>query len=63
MTLFDIIRKFKKEAEPSPALLTQMAGMRECNEKRMEAIKADMGEKYILHPVHLKTRLDEPRPV
>ena len=33
------------------------------NVERMEQIKADMGEKWIMHPSHTKGRLDEPRPV
>ena len=31
--------------------------------ERIEKIKAEMGELYILHPSHTKTKLDEPRPV
>jgi hypothetical protein len=33
------------------------------NQARIEQIKIEMGEKYILHPSHNKTRLDTPRPV
>lgn len=40
-----------------------MEGMAERNKKRIEAIKQEMGEKWILHPLHKKSRLDEPRPV
>jgi len=38
-------------------------GMAERNAKRIEAIKQEMGEKWILHPSHKKSRLNEPRPV
>lgn len=33
------------------------------NAERIEKIKAEMGEKYIMHPSHTKGKLDEPRPV
>ena len=33
------------------------------NVERIEQIKQEMGEKYIMHPVHTKGKLDEPRPV
>ena len=58
-----IIDRFKKEVEVTPQLLLQMEGMRERNEARMEKIKQEMGEKWILHPSHMKYKLDEPRPV
>ena len=58
-----IFEMFKKEVEATPQLLLQMEGMRERNEARIEAIKEEMGTKYILHPSHKKYRLDEPRPV
>ncbi len=63
MTMFDIIRKFVKPQEVSPVDLMQMAGMRERNEARIARIKAEMGELYILHPSHKKSKLDAPRPV
>ena len=50
------------QALPAKVLL-DMEGMQERNQKRIEAIKAEMGTKYILHPSHMKSRLDEPRPV
>lgn len=59
----NIIEKFQKDSGVTPQLLLQMEGMRERNEARIEAIKQEMGEKYILHPSHMKHRLDEPRPV
>ena len=63
MTMFDIIRKFVKPQEVNPVDLMQMAGMRERNEARIKRIKAEMGELYILHPSHKKSKLDAPRPV
>ena len=63
MTMFDIIRKFVKPQEINPVDLMQMAGMRERNEARIAKIKAEMGELYILHPSHKKSKLDAPRPV
>ena len=62
LTLFKNL--FIKSAETAPAkVLLDMEGMHERNLKRIEAIKAEMGTKYILHPSHMKSRLDEPRPV
>ena len=63
MTMFDIIRKLVKQPDTQPILLLNMEGMAERNQQRMEAIKREMGEKYILHPSHTKSRLDTPRPV
>ena len=62
MSFIDLFRKSKMfHVEPSyPAI---MEGMAERNAKRMEAIKQEMGEKWILHPSHKKSRLNEPRPV
>jgi hypothetical protein len=54
---------FKKEAVVTPQMLLDMDGMRERNQARIEQIKQEMGEKYILHPAHKKSRLDNPRPV
>ena len=62
LTLFKSL--FTKSAETAPAkVLLDMEGMQERNQKRMEAIKAEMGTRYILHPSHMKSKLDEPRPV
>ncbi len=63
MTMIDIIRKFIKPPETTPELLQCMEGMAERNAARMAKIKEEMGTKYILHPSHMKSRLDEPRPV
>ena len=63
MNIRQIIERFKKENAPTPQMLLQMEGMAERNAARVEAIKKEMGEKWILHPSHMKSRLDEPRPV
>lgn len=61
--LMNLVRGTQHQAQPPCELLTQMEGMAERNQVRLEAIKKEMGEKYILHPCHMKSRLDEPRPV
>ena len=60
-----IIAKFKQDVdnELHDKLEVESAARRKRNEERMEKIKAEMGEKYILHPSHMKHKLDEPRPV
>lgn len=65
MKLQDFVAIFRsaKIKAPDPELLVKQAGMRERNEARIEAIKQEMGEKWILHPAHKKSRLDSPRPV
>ena len=63
MNIYQIIAKFKHKETPTPELLLIMKGMRERNEARIEQIKREMGEKYILHPSHTRTKLNEPRPV
>ena len=63
MTMIDIIRKLVKQPEANAQIILDMDGMRQRNEARIARIKADMGEKYILHPSHNKSRLDTPRPV
>lgn len=63
MNIRQIIDSFKKQATPTPQMLLQMEGMAERNAARIEAIKKEMGDKYILHPSHMKSKLDEPRPV
>ena len=60
-----IIELFKRETnnELHDKLQAESIARRKRNEERIEAIKKEMGEKYILHKNHTKTRLDEPRPV
>ena len=65
LTIKQIIAKFKQEVNQDllAKVEAESAARRKRNEARIEKIKAEMGEKYILHPSHTKTRLDEPRPV
>ncbi len=65
LTIKQIIAKFKQEVNQDllAKVEAESAARRKRNEERIEQIKAEMGEKYILHPSHTKTRLDEPRPV
>lgn len=60
-----IISAFKQDVdnELHDKLEAESAARRKRNEERMEKIKAEMGERWILHPSHTKTKLDEPRPV
>ena len=63
MNIRQIIAMFQREETPTPELLLEMEGMRERNEARIEEIKREMGEKYIFHPSHIKSKLNAPRPV
>ena len=63
MTMFDIVRKLVKPQSVDVEKLLNTAGLRERNEARMAKIKEEMGEKWILHPSHKKSKLDAPRPV
>ena len=64
MTMIDIIRKLvKTPTQTTPQILMGMEGMAERNAARIAQIKAEMGTKWILHPSHMKSKLDEPRPV
>ena len=60
-----LIDLFKQETnEAFYAKLEQESNARQKrNAERIEAIKQEMGEKWIMHPSHTKGRLDEPRPV
>lgn len=58
-----LIEMFKRDTQTTPQMLMQMDGMAQRNQERIEAIKREMGEKWILHPSHKKSKLDEPRPV
>lgn len=61
--LDQLISKFKQLPDTNPDLDREIAGRQERMRERMEAIKQEMGEKYIMHPSHKKGRLDAPRPV
>ena len=63
MNILNIINRFKKAAEPNATMLSELAELQKRNEKRIAKIKDEMGELYILHPSHIKSRLNEPRPV
>ena len=65
MTIIDLFTfLFTKKQEPTPSkALLELEAIHQRNQKRMEKIKKEMGTKYILHPSHMKSRLDEPRPV
>lgn len=58
-----IISKFKHESSVTPQMLLHMEGMAERNAARIEAIKKEMGDKYILAECHKKCRLEVARPV
>lgn len=61
----ELIQRFKQQTndELMSKLELESIARRKRNEVRIEAIKQEMGEKYILHPSHTKGKLDEPRPV
>ena len=65
LNIKQIIERFKNNVnqELHDKLEAESAARRKRNVERMEKIKAEMGEKYILHPNHKRGRLDEPRPV
>ena len=61
----ELIEMFKKETDEAfyAKLEQESAARRNRNEQRMNEIKVAMGNKWILHPDHMKGKLDEPRPV
>ena len=63
MKILQIIASFKKKATPDVNLLAEYAQLQDRNKARMEAIKEAMGEKYIMHKSHMKSRLEIARPV
>ena len=60
--LFKKLFSRQQESALCEALL-ELDAIRQRNEKRMAAIKESMGELYILHPSHKKSRLEIARPV
>ena len=58
-----IVGNGSEDLAKEAALEQESMNRRARNEARMAKIKEEMGEKYILHPSHMKKRLDEPRPV
>jgi hypothetical protein len=60
-----IIDLFKKETNDEfyAKLERESQARAQRNADRIEKIKQEMGELYIMHPSHTKGKLDEPRPV
>jgi len=60
-----LIELFKQETDEAfyAKLEQESAARAKRNVERIEAIKQEMGEKWILHKNHMKGKLDEPRPV
>ena len=64
MTMIDIIMNLIRSKKPAePEMLACMEGMAERNAERLQKIKDEMGEKWIMHRSHKKSRLQDPRPV
>ena len=65
MMITKLIEMFKQNTTDDlmNKLEAESAARRARNEERMAKIKEEMGTKWILHPSHIKSRLDEPRPV
>lgn len=58
MNLYQLLRKNK----PLPETLTADSLARQARmAEKLAIIKAEMGEKYILHPKHKVTKLDKPK--
>lgn len=55
--------KFFTTRKMQPANEVDLHEQRRRNEARIEQIKLEMGERWIMHPSHMKSRLSEPRPV
>ena len=60
-----LIEMFKKQTndELMNKLEAESQARAKRNAERIEAIKQEMGTKYIMHPSHTRGKLDEPRPV
>ena len=60
-----LIELFKKQTndELMNKLEAESQARAKRNAERIEAIKQEMGTKYIMHPSHTRGKLDEPRPV
>ena len=61
--MFKFFSKSSEQLAQEAAIEQESLNRRARNEARMAKIKEEMGEKWILHPSHMKSRLDEPRPV
>lgn len=60
-----LIEKFKQQTNDEfyAKLEADSKARAQRNADRIEKIKQEMGELYIMHPSHTKGKLDEPRPV
>lgn len=60
-----LIEMFKQNTNDAfyQKLEAESAARAQRNAERIAKIKEEMGERWILHPSHIKSRLDEPRPV
>ena len=65
MIITKLLEMFKQEADEAfyAKLEQESVARRNRNEQRMNEIKVAMGNRWILHPDHMKGKLDEPRPV
>ena len=65
LTIKQLLERFTNNAnqELHEKLEAESAARRKRNAERIEQIKAEMGEKYIMHKANMKHKLDEPRPV
>ena len=61
--MFEFFGKSSEESAREVAIEQESLNRRTRNEARMAKIREEMGEKWILHPLHMKSKLDEPRPV
>ena len=62
--LTNLVRKLIPQQPTSiEDLYPCLVGQAQRNKERMDAIKAEMGTKWILHPSHTKKRLKNKRPV
>jgi hypothetical protein len=60
-----LIEKFKQQTNDEFYAKLEAEGQARAkrNAERIEKIKQEMGEKWIMHPSHTRGKLDEPRPV
>lgn len=68
MTLTDIINKVARRSMPTQhksieEIYPCLVGQADRNLKRMNAIKAEMGTKWIMHPLNKTKKLKNRRPV
>ena len=61
--MFKFFSKSSEQLAQEAALEQESLNRRARNEARMAKIKEEMGEKWILHPSHMKLRLEIARPV